>query len=497
MESEISSRAELIDALRLAAELEHGLMAQYLFAAYSLKRYDYEGLAPEQLERVRRWASLITLVARQEMEHLGLALNLLSAVGGTPSFSRPNMPQPAGYYGAACVKLTLTRCDLETVKRFQRFEAPDELAHAVETKCTEKPAPIDQRKADEWCERKGVGPAKVAAKLLERLKTPDEGKPPKGGLLKGAPHIDQLYGIPYKSVQELYEKIARGFESLTAKMGERRLFVGKTVNQLFGGPSSPQHGTMNDLNQYGLDIISVTDLASAKQAIRMIVEQGEGIRVPPSYKPFTHFCIFSRVRAEMEEHGLGEKAARPVAANPMTVRQPDVPPTEKVSLIDDPHTLEVARLFNQSYEVMLLLLLYLYSDQVKTKEQTDALMDAAFFPFMTMFVRPLAEILTELPAFKDGRGNAGPGFELAGDVLLFPDLDATWALFQERLDTLAEGFRRVVGAGDHWLDLPGQRTAEGKPSQIFQRLDYLRLSMERLAEDWRANWLNIGRTTEE
>ena len=491
MESEISSRAELIDALRLAAELEHGLMAQYLFAAYSLKRYDYEGLAPEQLERVRRWASLITLVARQEMEHLGLALNLLSAVGGTPSFSRPNMPQPAGYYGGACIKLTLTRCDLETIKRFQRFEAPDDLAHAGDSKCTEATEPIDQKKADEWCERKGVGRAKVAAKLLEKSKAPTEGK-----LLKGAPHIDLSYGIPYQSVQQLYEKIARGFEQLTAKMGERKLFVGKTVNQIFGGPSSPQHGTMNDLNQYGLDIISVTDLASAKQAITMIVEQGEGIRVPPSYKPFTHFCIFSRIRGEMEEHDLGEKAARPVVANPMTVRQPDVPPTEKVSLIDDPHTLEVAKLFNQSYEVMLLLLLYLYSDQVKTKEQTDALMDAAFFPFMTMFVRPLAEILTELPAFEGKRGNAGPGFELAGDVLLFPDLDATWTLFQERLDTLTEGFRNVVKSGDQWLDLPGQRTEEGKPSQIFQRLDYLRLSMERLAEDWRANWLNIGRTTE-
>ncbi len=339
MESEISSRAELIDALRLAAELEHGLMAQYLFAAYSLKRYDYEGLAPEQLERVRRWASLITLVARQEMEHLGLALNLLSAIGGTPSFSRPNMPQPSGYYGAACIKLTLTRCDLETVKRFQRFEAPDELAHTGAPECTERaPEPIDQKKADNWCGRKGVGREAVAAKLKA---------PTAGGLLKGAPHIDQLYGIPYRSVQELYEKIANGFERLTEKMGERKLFVGKTVNQIFGGPSSPQHGTMNDLNQYGLDIISVNDLASAKQAVRMIVEQGEGIRVPPSYKPFTHFCIFTRIRGEMEEHGLGEKGARAVVPNPMTVRQPDVPPTEKVSLIDNPHTLEVAKLFNQ------------------------------------------------------------------------------------------------------------------------------------------------------
>jgi hypothetical protein len=72
-------------------------MIQYLFAAYSLKRYDYEGLRPDQLEQVRRWASLITLVARQEMEHLGLALNMLSAIGGTPSFSRPNMPQRRVY----------------------------------------------------------------------------------------------------------------------------------------------------------------------------------------------------------------------------------------------------------------------------------------------------------------------------------------------------------------------------------------------------------------
>ena len=40
----ISTRAELIDALRVAAELEHQLMAQYLFAAYSFKRYTWEGL---------------------------------------------------------------------------------------------------------------------------------------------------------------------------------------------------------------------------------------------------------------------------------------------------------------------------------------------------------------------------------------------------------------------------------------------------------------------
>src|SRR6185436_20965822 len=108
MHQPISTRAELIDAQRVAAELEHQLMAQYLFAVYSRKRYTYEGLEPVLLERVRRWSSSITLIARQEMEHLGLALNLLSSIGGTPSFTRPNMPQKADYYGQSGIRLELT-----------------------------------------------------------------------------------------------------------------------------------------------------------------------------------------------------------------------------------------------------------------------------------------------------------------------------------------------------------------------------------------------------
>ena len=41
--------------LREAAELEHGIMCQYLFAAFSLKQSADEGLTAEQLEAVKRW----------------------------------------------------------------------------------------------------------------------------------------------------------------------------------------------------------------------------------------------------------------------------------------------------------------------------------------------------------------------------------------------------------------------------------------------------------
>jgi hypothetical protein len=477
MAHKITTRAELIDALRVAAELEHGLMAQYLFAVYSLKRYTYEGLDAVQLERVRRWSSSITLIARQEMEHLGLALNLLSAIGGTPSFTRPNMPQRRDYYGAAGIKLTLTRGDLDTIKRFQHFEAPDELAKDA------KDGVVDQSDANDWCRHKSdVASRGELTNLLAQ-------KPP---LLTGAPVLD----FHWNSVQDLYETIRAGFEYLDGALGGRALFVGKRSLQIFGGPQSPLSGTMNDLNQYGLDLIEVKDLDSAKQAITMILEQGEGISVNASYLRWTHFCLFTAIRNDMEEFGLGDIAARPVVPNPMTMFHPDICPRDEVTMLTYAKTIEVAKLFNGSYELMLLLLLYLYSDNVKTQEEVNGLMDAAFFPLMTMFVRPLAEVLTEMPAFDgDAPGaltNAGPGFELNGDVLLFPSLDATWDLFQERIDTLVAGFDALLRDGDAWIDLPGQEEPGVEGSRIYRRLVYMQSNMQRLAIDWRAKWLNLG-----
>lgn len=59
---QIRNREELIQVLGIASELEHNLMCQYLFAAYSLKRYPGEGITSVQLDTARRWGALITLV---------------------------------------------------------------------------------------------------------------------------------------------------------------------------------------------------------------------------------------------------------------------------------------------------------------------------------------------------------------------------------------------------------------------------------------------------
>jgi hypothetical protein len=79
----IEHREALIYMLCEAAELEHGIMCQYLFTAFSLKQSVGEGLPPAELATVQRWYGQVSKVATQEMLHLALVHNLLSAIGAS------------------------------------------------------------------------------------------------------------------------------------------------------------------------------------------------------------------------------------------------------------------------------------------------------------------------------------------------------------------------------------------------------------------------------
>jgi hypothetical protein len=456
----ITTREQLIEALHTAAELEHDLMCQYLFAAYSMKRSTAEGgIDAVQLEQIRRWGSLITSVARQEMEHMGLVLNMLSAIGGTPYFTRPNFPQKTSYYGRADIELTLTRFNTDTIKRFQFFEQPH-------------PAPEAG-----WCQRaQGSAAGSVRTQVRAGTLTTEN--------LQAAA-LDQA-DIRFSSVQDLYLKILEGFVNVTRKIGEASLFTGSAKEQVWGGPGSTYEGSMDDLNQYDMDFIPVTNLQSASNAVFIILEQGEGVSVLSNYVEHTHYCIFTNMLDGMKKEGFETEgsleAARPVVSNPMTVIHPHTRKRE-VNLITNTDAREVAELFNNCYELMLLMMMFLYSNNNKTAQQATSLMNAIFFPLMTMFIRPLSEVLTLMPAFTDKPGNAGPGFELSTDVLLLPPPDYAWKIFQERLDDLARDFAR----------LSILKKQQEYPA-LVERLSYMSENMAHLAKDWRKNWKNIGRS---
>ena len=78
---------EVIFLLHTAAEIEHALMAQYLYAAYSLP-----DTPPHQA-----WQEVLLAIAREEMGHLMCAQNILLGLGGPLNFEREDYPFNAFY----------------------------------------------------------------------------------------------------------------------------------------------------------------------------------------------------------------------------------------------------------------------------------------------------------------------------------------------------------------------------------------------------------------
>jgi hypothetical protein len=99
----IETREELIYLLAEAAAIEQNLMCCYLYAAWSLKRGERDGLSADEAKSVARWKNAIISVAIEEMTHLTLAGNLVASIGGAPHLSRPNFPVPKGYHPSGVV----------------------------------------------------------------------------------------------------------------------------------------------------------------------------------------------------------------------------------------------------------------------------------------------------------------------------------------------------------------------------------------------------------
>src|SRR5262247_3429220 len=94
----VESRDQLVYLITQACELEQGVLCEYLFALYSLKRDPQDGLASQQHAQVARWGRTLSKVAIQEMQHLALATNLLTALGAVPHLHRPNFAIRCQWY---------------------------------------------------------------------------------------------------------------------------------------------------------------------------------------------------------------------------------------------------------------------------------------------------------------------------------------------------------------------------------------------------------------
>ena len=101
----------------------------------------------------------------------------------------------------------------------------------------------------------------------------------------------------FGTVGHLYRSIEQGFAHLCEKFGEEHLFVGPSRAQAI-----PENFTWPEL-------VTVTDLASAQEAIDTILEQGEGAR---GHWEHAHFGQFVQILDEYREMLAANPAFEPV-----------------------------------------------------------------------------------------------------------------------------------------------------------------------------------------
>ena len=377
----VADREELSYLLSQGAELEHALMCQYLYAAFSLKTAAGPGLREDRLERVERWRQVIFGVAKEEMLHWSVVQNLLDAVGSAPYVSRPHMPHQAKGYPPG-VQLRFLPFGERALRHFIFLERPQGLA---------------LEDADGFA-RVGAAPAPM---------TPDEIIP---------------RGQDFDTQGDLYRAIEVGLTQLAEKMGEDRLFIGPVFDQsdeaVFGWP----------------DLQPITDLRGACQALERIVEQGEGARGDWATAHYGRFLSVLDEYLAMRREDPDFEPAQPVIA--AAVRS--VEGIEPDAYITDPATAACSDLFNGVYELVLQMIARYFAFGHETPAQRAVLAQSAV-DLMFEAIEPMGLLLSALPVGHEHPGStAGATLQLPYRAsFLLPHHRATWIRFSERLDELA------------------------------------------------------------
>jgi hypothetical protein len=396
----IENRGQLIYMLSEAAELEHGIMCCYLYCAFTMKRDVSEGVTEEQLASIQRWRRTIMNIAVEEMLHMCLACNLLTAVGGAPHLRRPNLPSSPKAYPPS-FRLALAPFNRESLATFVFIERP-----------------LDMVEAD--MEAEGPTAHPLQTRLSDIFSSARE----------------------HRSQGQLYLGIEDGLGYLSQKYGEEKLFLGPAESQI----------TASDFDLPGL--IRVTDLASAGEALQGIVAQGEGARGVTQNSHYGKFFAILEEYDEILKEDPNFVPGRPVLYNPYSMLPGDISDETSINLMEDPLSIDVSNLFDGCYEIMMQMLGRLFLQGGESRQELTKLADITV-RLMASVLGPLGEALTTLPAGPSYPGlRAGPSFRFSRDVHTPPSPAAAWELFIERLKELSaytgfiqstEGVAEVLG----------------------------------------------------
>ena len=373
-----------------AAELEHTLMCTYLYAAFSLRSGEAEGLSASEAVAVAGWRRAILNVAVEEMSHLAAVWNITAALGGAPRFGRGNFPLDPGNLPAGIV-VKLAPFSEAVIQHFVHLERPatshepDGEGFALETQFT-----------------RGVESARLTPMPLD-----------------------------YETVGAFYETLGANLKAFVAHLGESAAFSGDPLLQLSAA----------ELSLAGAR--PVVCMKTALGAFATIVEQGEGA---PEHSADSHYQKFLAIRSEyarLKADNPDFQPAFPAAHNP--VLRPPMGRTGRV-WIEHEEAAATVDLANTGYALMLRLLAHSYLVSRPLPEKAVAVdLSMGLMRAVTL----LAERATRLPAGPGSPGcNAGMSFTALRDAASLPPGASTRRFFAERLAEMAAAADALAESGD-------------------------------------------------
>lgn len=349
----IRDREELVYLLGEAAAFEHTVMCSYLYALWTLK-HPGEGLSDSEGAMVSRWRQTIRSVVLDEMVHLTLVNNILSAVGAAAQYRRPEFPVQKGEFPANVV-FELTRFDEAALEHFMYLERPEGI-------------------------QLEDGAGFVHPHHFERVV--------KTHLVTPTPH-------DYSSQGELYREIASGIVQLAQKLGEDVLFCGHGTAQVDGA-------------HFGIPGLFVVDsVLSATRAIEEIIEQGEGA---PEGRSGSHYERFREMLSELRDYKTLHphfEPAWPAARNPwLNVGIPE----DAHHVISSEPARHVVDLGNSIYGLMLKTFVQVFSPHPLPSGLREELSSAASGLMQVLSV--VGETAARLTEGNSGK-TAGLSFQVA------------------------------------------------------------------------------------
>lgn len=369
-EHEFAPRDYVTFLLHMDAQIEHGLMVQYLFAAYSLGGPQ----VPETMRnKVRAWREIILGIAKEEMGHLITVQNVLRLIGSPMCFEREDYPWSTPFYPFPFALEPLT---LDSLAKYVYAESPKdwhgELADEIRAR-VKKTVPNPRRVGDLFDE------------LIERVSDTD--------------------ALP----ENVFQQATTEFQADFSEWGR--------------GYEAGKRGNASGANPPGTPDVIVKPLwsrAEAIAALKSIAEQGEAPQTQEDAAP-SHFARFLQVYEEIAKAPAGVSYALPVATNPYVSWSADSEPDSEYTgneprcAISDPQAILWAQLHNLRYRMLLALLEHSFHERGGAASGSGAtrgmLINAAFGEMYNL--RAISDLLMRLPLSADGGAlNAGPPFQM-------------------------------------------------------------------------------------